>query len=428
MVADLSLPRTDTPGDWEPSVWARRTAPLDANAKRYWACDHVASALLARALDERGWMRARAASTATFVLAHELRTLRDVERAQQQPLQRVQVPNHVWQEESLANKAGLYAALTEFANSDAGRGVDVDFLPETYVVSMYPERMAFRDAAERTRHGPELSSWWVAKRAWATDTDDALSFITTAAELDDFLMRLHSEQRLGVEEDVLAQRYVNNQLLTPDGRRFDVRSFVLVASVEPLLVLMRHGYVHAAAPLSEDNQRSGARAHAELFTNPDAQPTQNGAVGSSDRRYLMPDLEEWARAEAPTHPDPLSHIWCQMRRSVAVAVEAARAAGIFREQLEHTDNAFTVFGADFVVDRDLKVWLMEMEASPSLPPMGTTSRSVWEQAVPEMMDIVTEVHRKQLAGHKYVRKIETRQTFEPIVMGNRWNKALPQCN
>ena len=77
-------------------------------------------------------------------------------------------------------------------------------------------------------------------------------------------------------------------------------------------------------------------------------------------------------------------IWPQLKAAVIYSVLAAR------DQWEHRHNSHDLFGYDFMVDEDLNVWLIEVNASPSMDYSAPTTEKLVKQVMKELPRLLLE--------------------------------------
>jgi hypothetical protein len=164
----------------------------------------------------------------------------------------------------------------------------------------------------------------------------------------------------------IVQRYICNEM-TWDGRKFDVRMYWFVASLDPLIVLYHDGYV-----------RVGNSAYSETsFRDTTSHLTSHTGLGAETKATFWQFgevLEEQHRANTERHKKsqrypggstPVEHVRNQFKHALGEMIEIFKdesfALPDYRKKHPKlsAENAFNFFCADFILDRDLDVWFIE---------------------------------------------------------------------
>ncbi|NXL82908.1 TTLL9 polyglutamylase, partial [Alectura lathami] len=156
-------------------------------------------------------------------------------------------------------------------------------------------------------------------------------------------------------ETYVVQRYVENPYLI-GGRKFDLRVYVLVTSYVPLKAwLYRDGFARFSNTRFTLNSISDLYVH---LTNVSVQKTAPDYDPEKGCKWMMQQLRQYLTA-----------------RHGAGVVGALFAAmdNIFIKSLQSVQkviisdkHCFELYGYDILIDQDLKPWLLEVNASPSL--------------------------------------------------------------
>jgi hypothetical protein len=167
---------------------------------------------------------------------------------------------------------------------------------------------------------------------------------------------------LGTRENYIVQRYIAQPALL-GGRKFDIRCFLLVAAAKPhWVVLYGDGYVRASlTPYSADAESLGDRfMH---LTNAAVQKKHADFAARGEeavRSMAALDAALAAQGDAP----PGFVCGALRTKMMAVAREVFEAA---REKLVRRRGLFELLGLDFMLDRELRPWLLEARPSPGPP-------------------------------------------------------------
>uniref|UniRef100_A0A8B9S3B3 Tubulin--tyrosine ligase-like protein 9 n=1 Tax=Apteryx owenii TaxID=8824 RepID=A0A8B9S3B3_APTOW len=153
-------------------------------------------------------------------------------------------------------------------------------------------------------------------------------------------------------EIYVAQRYIENPYLI-GGRKFDLRVYVLVTSYIPLKAwLYRDGFARFS------NTRFTLNSIDDHYVH-----LTNVAVQKTAPDY---DLEKWMIQQ-------LRQYLTAKHGAELVEVLFADMDNIFIKSLQSVQNViisdkhcFELYGYDILIDQDLKPWLLEVNASPSL--------------------------------------------------------------
>jgi len=240
----------------------------------------------------------------------------------------------------LTRKDGLWRTVEGQRARLLARGVDVPpVVPETFL--MPSERDAFLAAAQA-----DPGARWIQKpRAGARGEGVSVLTDPEAAETG---------------REWLVQRYVDPPHLL-DGRKYTVRCYVVVTTLEPLrAVLFQDGLVKRATLLYEEASATDPLAH---LTNPQIQRS-NPDFSAGTFTTGLADYSAALRADG-VDPAPL---FAAMADLLAFPVAAARET---LSRMNWADGAvpgglFQLLGCDVTVDADLRPWLLEVNLGPSL--------------------------------------------------------------
>ena len=251
--------------------------------------------------------------------------------------------NHIPGIAALTLKSHLCLSLRAGAERAAAAGVNglYGFAPQTFVL-------------------PAEYDEWIRARAWEPDA----VWIQKPAGLS----RGRGVALVGHVDEVknanlVVQRYITNPHLI-DGYKYTLRFYVLIASVDPLIVyLFDDGFTKLASrPFSLDPaDRADRFRH---LTNPDVLRDDPDADVVSGRNTTHSEYRRRLR-EAGEDDEWL---WSRIRRLLAATVIAAqpfiRAGRIAANPSSR--GQFELLGVDVTVDNAMKPWLLECNLSPSL--------------------------------------------------------------
>jgi len=151
-------------------------------------------------------------------------------------------------------------------------------------------------------------------------------------------------------EDVyIIQRHLCNEL-TWNQRKFDVRMFWFVASLDPVVVLYLDGYVRIGnSEYNEDN-----------FDKTVSHLTTHTGLGKEDKATYDEFCEHISKHHKAS---PVQHVKNQFKDALAEFVGAfsKRSFSHPGEEQLAPENGFGFYGADFILDSDLDVWFIETQ-------------------------------------------------------------------
>lgn len=129
-----------------------------------------------------------------------------------------------------------------------------------------------------------------------------------------------------------------------------------VASLDPLVVMYQDGYVRIGN--SEYTEESFDNTVGHLTTH-----TGLGEEGKATFSQFEQHLWDHYKASPHLHGkirDPVKHVRNQFKDSLAEMVDAFKdiSFGAGLKELS-AENGFGFYGADFILDNDLDVWLIE---------------------------------------------------------------------
>ncbi|GBG28389.1 Tubulin polyglutamylase TTLL5 [Hondaea fermentalgiana] len=180
-------------------------------------------------------------------------------------------------------------------------------------------------------------------------------------------------------ESYIVQRYICNPYLV-GGKKFDLRIYALVTSFTPLKVyLHRSGF----ARFSNSRYSSLASDMANQYVH-----LTNVAVQKSADNYNKATGGKWGLRDLKLYL--MSRHGVERTNQVFADIEdiVLRSLQSVQKVMIHDKHCFELYGYDIMIDDQLKPWLIEVNASPSLAANTDEDFSLKFRLLNDMFDIV----------------------------------------
>jgi hypothetical protein len=296
-----------------------------------------------------------------------------------------QAINHIPLERSMIRKGDLAQNLHRYGASQSQATFShADFLPATYCLNDPQERAAF------ARQLPEVDqpdNLWILKPS-NLSKGRGVKIVWDFAWLRKELSK-HGEITFRYEGRTLEyviQRYIKNVLLL-DGKKSEIRIYWLIASLDPLLVLM---YPEGTARLTLRPFKLDDFANPLIhLTNAYQQKKHGGYDPDAVLKWDFPRLQKYLSEEKAAPGDFLGEVLRpRLRQSLAYVVRASI------ESLKQTPSSglfFGLYGADFILDDQLTPWLTEIQKGPGLSHDDIVKQRVMPAMLRGAASIVLEI-------------------------------------
>ncbi|KAM9342382.1 protein polyglycylase TTLL10 [Pholidichthys leucotaenia] len=307
-----------------------------------------------------------------------------------------QIPNN----SVLTTKIGLLRSLREYervsSRFNTGQGLRrlkmEEFVPTTFRLDVNEERDDFFAQQE----GLSSSGMWICK---PTGMNQGRGIFLLRSEEDMSKLRLKLQQKeehrahRGLyscpSQAYIVQQYIQRPLLL-NGKKFDVRSYLLIACTTPYMVFFRHGYVRLTCD-PYDPRSNNLSAH-----------LTNQHIQKKNPQYE--ELKEDTVWSMETFNDYVNHRF-RLSKSLpqdwVLSVFARRMQRIMTHcflavklKLDCRLGFFDLIGCDFLVDDNFKVWLLEMNCNPALHTNCEVLKEVVPSVVKETLDLTLEIFNK----------------------------------
>ena len=275
-------------------------------------------------------------------------------------LGRFQAINHIPLERSMIRKGDLAQNLHRYGASQSQATFShADFLPPTYCLYDPEERAAFVKQLPEEDHPDNL---WILKPS-NLSKGLGVKIVWDLAWLRKAL-RKPGEITFRFEGrtvEYVIQRYIKNVLLL-DGKKSEIRIYWLIASLDPLLVLM---YPEGTARLTLQPYKLDDFANPLIhITNAYQQKKHGGNNPDAELRWSFPRLQEYLSKEKALPGNYFDDVLRPRLRQILAYVVRASIESL--KQTPPSGLFFGLYGADFILDDRLMPWLTEIQKGPAL--------------------------------------------------------------
>jgi len=308
-----------------------------------------------------------------------------------------QIPNN----KLLTTKIGLLVSLRDYDRvmNKVYKGKSrilsyQSFFQESYRLDIKVDRNAFFD----TYKDKEL---WISKPTGANQGRGI--YLIRSTEEVERIKKLYTE----VEEKVkkkkkipaarLVQRYVTNPLLL-DGKKFDVRNYMLIASGQPYVMFYRDGYCRLTCTQYDKNSMdlcSHLTNQAMQKKSPLYKENKEETVWSMDRfnNYVNENYCNENNDKVPLN-------WVNTILKKKCQQIMLHCFNAVRHRLDGKRGYFDLIGCDFLVNDDFEVTLLEMNSNPALHTNCSVLKNVIPRVVEQTLGLSIEVFEKACRGER----------------------------
>jgi tubulin polyglutamylase TTLL1 len=282
-----------------------------------------------------------------------------------------QIINHFPTFAELTRKDSMFKHIRRYCRARAGAagGGDPrwDFMPQTLIL---PHDLALFEE-EHKRH--PVGTKWIAKPTGGSQGKRIFIF-QKRKDVKQWLTE--RETKNGDREPYVISRYLMNPLLI-GGRKFDLRIYVLVLSFSPLRALKyREAFARfCASPYNEDDPNLDVH-----LTNVAVQKQNEDYNATTGGKWNIDNL--FLFLEATYGHEATQRLQENIDFILLTSLRAVQGV------MNNDPHSFELYGYDVLIDRDLKPWLIEVNASPSLTPSNEWDERRKTRLVRDVLNLV----------------------------------------
>jgi cell wall-associated NlpC family hydrolase len=214
-------------------------------------------------------------------------------------------------------------------------------------------------------------------------------------------------------ENILVQRFIDRPFLY-NSNVADLRVFLIILSVEPLVVLFHPGYVRRASePFvyeGEKPRRSYLTSFYSQQKHPDYKNIKESLIVSPQEftGYIKANFLGWNAAKID------AKIWDSVKTKLRDVVNAVKG------KLDKKKGMFEILGCDFMFSENLEQnWLIEINTNPSIFQSTQVLDQVIGVVVGKTLDNVLKIHELGLTGAGFSKEdLDLEGGFEVLAYEN----------
>lgn len=314
-----------------------------------------------------------------------------------------QIVNHIQNISNLTKKDGLLLSLREYEILMKKKGFEwklSDIFMETYHLDKPTEYKAFKQVFKD-------GEIWICKPC-GKNQGKGIFLVNDVNQLELITSEKGQVARQALPVKRIIQRYINNPLLI-NGFKFDIRAYMLISSTDPFIVFYHHGYIRlTCVPYSTDS----LDLHIHL-TNQYVQKKHHLYAEKKEETVLcFEQFNEYINSQVKEKKGLMdnwvfSYLVPEIKKIMLTCFKSVQ------DKLPRKVGTFELLGYDFMIDSEMKVWLIEVNINPALFTNCNVLKSVLPPMIKETLNIVVEVFDKKKRRDNIL-PITNAVSFEPI--------------
>jgi hypothetical protein len=283
-----------------------------------------------------------------------------------------QMYNHIYGGAELNKKSQFAQNYQEYIwKNDASPQCVQEFMPESYLLNRKVQCKIFFEYldSEEYKAEKEKNTYVFFKKKGAASHAGRGVFLFNEESEQELREEYKNGKKCGeVKKNVQMQRYIQSPLLLY-GHKFDFRVYMLIVSLNPLIVYYHDGFLKLSLHDYSRNStnRAAHLANTELSKKIFQQARNGGWNGMNETEVRRFQTWMYSRLHSylleqnkTTDPNWLDTSLRPQMQKIMIHVIRAASHGFVRRS-----NIYELYGVDFIIDDNLKVWFIEANSSPS---------------------------------------------------------------
>jgi len=350
-----------------------------------------------------------------------------------------QVSNHIPGNTKMLRKDYVGNAIAEYRDTFASKPPSCfndKFFPDTFVLwrkDHCETFFKFFTSADYTKLKKERGVVYLVKISTGVHQGKGVFPLTEEEEVK--LLRDYDSGKLCGEnkENILIQQLIHNPLLL-EGRKFDFRVYMLVASTNPMIAYFHDGYLRIS--LSEYDPNSKAKntfvtnivLNRDVFDIAEKNGTYNGMTKSEmqDKTcWWFNDLQKYLREQGKiVDPEWLdNHLRTHMKKIMIHLVRMSE--NYFYKQSSLSE----LYGIDLLMDDNLDIWFIELNTMPLI--QGWTEKSInfFNKMFKDYFEIEHALLKSRMKRViRYINMLSSGHTKSEDFTVTNWDEAKQEFN
>ena len=267
------------------------------------------------------------------------------------------IPGNIYIDSKDTNALDIYEYKNIYRNNPE---CAIDFFPNTLVLDNISDCQIFIKDLQSNNSIQKIK--WIYKKARKSNQGRGVFLVDT--DLSKKLIGIYDESS-ECERGYIAQEYIGNPFLI-NSHKFDFRAYMVIASMSPLIVLYHDGFLRLTAAEFVAESTDAWRhitniRQAKIFleTHNISETERKDIVDSLDMTNL--EFLEYLNANHFYSGDWLSEVFRPRVKEIILHVVRMNS-----KRLVKHPRVFEIFGIDFMMDKDMKIWLIEINTDPGI--------------------------------------------------------------